>query len=84
MAKGKDRARNVRVGTSFTEVEVKEIDKYCHKLNLSRSEFVSRCVCVSMESDISLKVVANVISPTINGVKQCIKAMRVDNPEFRV
>lgn len=81
MAKEKE-VRTERVGTSFTPTEMKKIDEYCQKLNMSRSEFVSAAVCATLESDVALKVVAHVMVPTINGVRQAVKAMKADNPEF--
>lgn len=81
MAKEKE-VRSERVGTSFTPTEIAMIDKYCEKLGMNRSEFVSAAVCVTLENDMALKVVANVMVPTINGVRMAIKAMKADNPEF--
>ena len=61
MAKEKE-VRSERVGTSFTPTEMKKIDEYCQKLNMSRSEFVSAAVCVTLENDIAVSI------PSYSGV----------------
>jgi len=81
MAKEKE-VRSEKVGTSFTPSEMAMIDKYCEKLDMSRSEFVAAAVCVTLQSDIALKVVANLLVPTCRGVKMAINEMKLENPEL--
>jgi len=80
MAKKKTEIRSVRINCSFSPTEIELIDKYCNRLKMTRSEFVAASCCIALESDLVMKIVANVMVPTIDGVKVAIKAVRADNP----
>jgi len=74
--------RNRLVMARFTDEEIAAIDKYAKKLDISRAEFVAAAVCFSVEYDLSLKVVANMVAPTVKAAKAAIALLRVDRPEL--
>jgi len=76
MSKNRDRLVMVR----FTDEEIKAIDRYAKKLEISRAEFVAASACFSVEYDLSLKVVANMVAPTVRAARSALAVLRHDEP----
>ena len=69
MARNRKMKRDECVMARFTVAEIALIEKYADKLEMTKSEFVACSAVLACESDISLKIIANMIMPTVKALR---------------